>query len=218
MQGGGEIGIKDLVPAGHKVDVLTGGFACVTLSSSGKHLAQKDPRSRQLWDTMEMAIFFEGRAVLLEILVQLVDADGDYHLLPQEDEVALEFGYTRAHVWRRKHSSCGGGSQRLHVLLLWLHSSVVLKLAPILDWQPEQEASPVQGFLVPVGNVPSWCNTPGVLMRGSQRQGQDPGDARRGGVHRYGGKGVPVVVGSRVKLPGDGRVWELGGTDVQVRL
>ena len=182
--------------------MYSGGFACVTLSSAGKQLAQKDPRSRQLWDTMEMAIFFEVRAVLLENVVQLVDDDGDHRLLSQADEVALEFGYSRVHVWRRKHSSCGGGSQRLRVLPLWLHSSVVLKLEPILDWQPEQQPSPVTSFLVPVGDVPDWCITPGVLVRFPQRQGQDPGDAHKVGVHRYGGKGVPVVVGSRVKLPG----------------
>ena len=60
---------------------------------------------------MEMAIFFEVRAVLLENVVQLVDDDGDHHLLSQADEVALEFGYSRVHVWHCKHSSCGGGSQ-----------------------------------------------------------------------------------------------------------
>ena len=85
---------KELVPSGCRVDVLTGGFACVTLSSAGKQLAQKDHRSRQLWDTMEMAIFFEVRAVLLENVVQLVDDDGDHHLLSQADEVALRFGYS----------------------------------------------------------------------------------------------------------------------------
>ena len=156
---------------------------------------------------MEMDIFFEVRAALLENAVQLVDDDGDHHLLSQADEVALEFGYSRVHVWRRKHSSCGGGSQRLQVLHIWLHSSVVLKLEPIVDWQPEQEASPVRGCFVPLGDVPSWCITPGVLVRESHGQGQGPGDAHRVGVHRYGGKGVPVVVGSRVRLPGDSRVW-----------
>jgi hypothetical protein len=91
---------------------------------------------------MEMAIFFEVRAVLLENVVQLVDDDCDHLLLSQADEVALDFGYSRVHVWRRKHSSCGGGSQRLRVLPLWLHSSVVLKLEPIVDWQTEQAAAP----------------------------------------------------------------------------
>ena len=37
--------------------------------------------------------------------------------------------------------------------------------------------------------------------------GRGPGDAHRVGVHRYGVKGVPVVVGSRVRLRGDIRVW-----------
>ena len=159
-----------------------------------------------------MAIFFEVRSVLLENVVQLVDEDGNHHLLSQADEVALEFGYSRVHVWRRKHSSCGGGSQRLRVLPLWLHSSVALKLEPIVDWEPDQEAPScrsVRGFLVPVGDVPTWCVTPGVLVRGSHRHEQVPGDAHRASVHRYIGSGVPVVVGSRVRRRphGDNRVW-----------
>ena len=38
---------KALVPAGCRVHVLTGGVACVTLSSAGKQLAQKDPLSQR---------------------------------------------------------------------------------------------------------------------------------------------------------------------------
>ena len=76
-----------------------------------------------------------------------------------------------------------------------------------MDWQPDQEASSVQGFLVPMGDAPSWCITQGVLVHGLHGQEQVPGDAHRVGVHCYGGKGVHMVVGSRVRLPGDSRVW-----------
>ena len=49
-----------------RVDVVTGGPSCVTLSSAGKMKMAQDPRSGQLMETAELAIFLRARALLLE--------------------------------------------------------------------------------------------------------------------------------------------------------
>ena len=49
-----------------RVDVVTGGPSCVTLSSAGKMRMARDPRSGRLMDTAELAIFLRARALLLE--------------------------------------------------------------------------------------------------------------------------------------------------------
>ena len=56
---------KKMITPDEWVDVVTGGFACVALSSAGKQLMQADPRSGQLCDTILMAVYFHARAILL---------------------------------------------------------------------------------------------------------------------------------------------------------
>ena len=115
------------------VDVVTGGFACVALSSAGKQLMQADPRSGQLCDTIGMAVYFRARAILLENVVELLDKDESHGLLTGADRMAAEERYIRVFVWRLRHSDQGGASQRSRVMPLWLQEEIVLALAPVQD-------------------------------------------------------------------------------------
>ena len=126
---------------------------------------EKDARSGQLYDTIKMAEFFGARAILLENVLKLVYKDPRRGLLTAADATAAEAGYVRVFSWRRRHSDCGGASQRWRVLPLWLQWSVALKLAPMVDTDVFSSAAPMAEHLVPVRDAPAWCIAPWCFVR-----------------------------------------------------
>ena len=115
------------------VDVLTGGPSCVTLSSAGKMLMQKDERSDQLLDSIKLAVYLGSRAILLENVANLLDLDEEHGLLSAADDEAGRAGYTRVAIRKLKHSECGGGSQRVRVFPTWVRDEVSNISPPVDD-------------------------------------------------------------------------------------
>ena len=203
-----------------EVDVLTGGFACVTLSKAGRQLMERDVRSRQLMDTLWMAVFFRARLVLLENVGELLLKDSQHGMLTEGKQYMSSMGYTLVFVYSRKHSRTGGGTQRQRVFPGWVTMQIAMSAAPVGENRetgaPELEgwtAEPgkVRNCLRSVQDVPGWC-----ILRGGEFRRQwimedgehSKEDAMKVGEYVYDGrKGLEVVPGSIVKVRWDMRWW-----------
>ena len=190
-----------------EVDVLVGGFPCVFLSKAGKQLMHRDWRSGCLMETVLMCGWLDVRAVLLENVTELVDKDGEHGLLTDADVKFLEDGMVQVHVWRQKHSECGGSSQRVRVLPSWVKKEVARVSAPVVtDWQSVNPGRVLE-HLRGIEEVPDWCVVDGEMQWISTKTVKAGSyDANMAGWVRY-WKEQPVVEGSVVQMGNDRRWW-----------
>ena len=130
-----------------RVHVVTGGPSCVTLSTAGKMQMASDPRSGQLMDTAELAIFLRARALLLENVYNLVDLDSEHALLSTVTARLRQENYSQVHVWKLRHDYCGGGSQRPRVFIFWLEDAAALALSPLVGDDAPEVSRPIRHFL-----------------------------------------------------------------------
>ena len=202
------------------VDVITGGFACVTLSRAGKQLMEKDVRSAQLMDTVGMAVYFEARAVLLENVVELVDKDNIHGMLTEAKQFMTNEGFMLVSIWRQNHARCGGASQRQRVLPLWVRAEVAMVVAPVRMVDACRRPGTVRSSLRRVEDVPGWCVVKGEFVQTHLcGDADDVYKALKEGQLRYDPFKAPLTKGSLVWQYNDNRDWIVENIDCQqVRL
>ena len=138
-----------------------------------------DPRSGQLMESAELAVFLRARSLLLENVYNLVEMDSAHKLLSTVTARLGQAGYSQVRIWKLRHDHCSGGSQIPRVFIFWLEDEAALSLSPLDDCARDVtmvEATPIRHFLRHSNKVPSESYMPWEFVPTSSDADSDYGE------------------------------------------